>query len=338
MASIIDVARRAGVSKTTVSHAISGRRTVAEKTKQRIFQAIVELDYVPNSVARNLASGKTHILGFMFPFDGSWLSGDSAAKFVLSAAQAVKGRGYDFLLSTRPGLEEAIRLARGGHTDGLVLMDVKMEDERVNYLRKLNFPFVLVGRSANNDGIDYVDVDAERGLYESTARLIQLGHRRIALICLLPRNFGFSVRARRGFEAAFQAHGLSVPHDLVHFAPAVAHEGYLAMEQIVAREPRCTACITLSDFLSLGVVQFCREHGLRVPHEMSILGFGSAMFHNVMQPPVTTIELPAEAMSRLAIDILVDRLEGKTKRTRQLLLEPRMIWRSSTAPAPRPPV
>jgi Transcriptional regulators len=335
LASIRDVARRAGVSKTTVSHALSGRRAVAEKTKEKILQAIVELDYVPNRVAQNLASGKTNILGFMFPFGGSWLSGDSAAKFVLSAAQAVKSRGYDFLLSTKPGVEEVIRLARGRYTDGLVLMDVKLKDERVEYLRTLDFPFVLVGRSAANDGIDYVDIDAEKGLYLSTTRLIQLGHRRIALICLLPRNFGFSVRAKRGFEAAFRAHDLDVPHDLVLFTRPSTHEGYLAMNEIMARQPKCTACITLSDLLSYGALQFCRDHGIEVPRELSLLGFGSAMFHNVMEPPVTTIELPAAEMSRLAIEILVDRLERRTAKTRQILLTPQIIWRDSTGSAPR---
>ena len=225
MASIRDVARRAGVSKTTVSHALSGRRAVAEKTKEKILQAIVELDYVPNRVAQNLASGKTNILGFMFPFGGSWLSGDSAAKFVLSAAQAVKSRGYDFLLSTKPGVEEVIRLARGRYTDGLVLMDVKLKDERVEYLA--HWIFLSFSSAAPRRTMELITSTstAEKGLYLSTTRLIQLGHRRIALICLLPRNFGFSVRAKRGFEAAFRAHDLDVPHDLVLFHSPINSRG-----------------------------------------------------------------------------------------------------------------
>lgn len=333
MVSIEDVARKAGVSKTTVSHALSGRRRVAEETKRKVYKVIRELNYVPNSVARNLVSGKSNILGVVYPLAGGFFSIDVTAEFVLAAAKKVNDYGYDFLLSTKPDCREIIRLVRGGHVDGLIVMDVQMEDERIQFLKRENFPFVMIGRCRDNTGIDFVDVDAYTGVYEATKHLIHLGHQYIGLITILPHDFGFSTRARWGHKQALRDSGLPFNDELVVNFRDDEQAGYQAMSTLLARRPDCTACVVVSDRMLVGVLRYCEENGIKIPDNLSVVGMGSSYYQSLLRPPITSIETPAREMSRRAVEIMVSRINGEGEGTPcQVVLKPQIILRQSTAP------
>lgn len=335
MVTIEDVAKRAGVSKTTVSHALSGSRPVAAATKEKIQRAIEELNYVPSGVAQNLVSGKSNILSLIYPLEGTYLMADASSEFILSAAEAVNEHGYEFLLNTKQDPDEIARFVRRGHSDALILMDVKLSDPRVEVLKKLKFPFVLIGRCEDNTGIDYVDIDATFGVYEATKHLIHLGHTKIAFLRLMPHDFGFSARAFQGYCKALVDFGLAYNPDLVVDTPIRDGSGYDGMHRLMTKSPDCTACIVLADQVMVGVVQYCEDHDLAIPDRVSLIGFGSSLYQSLMRPPLTTIEMPAREMSRQAVEIAVDKVRRKDKTERQVLLKPHINLRQSTAPPPR---
>lgn len=334
MASIDDVAKRAEVSKTTVSHALSGKRPVAEATREKIFKAIAELNYVPNYMARGLTSRRSNIIGLAYPVgvDDKWILSDVAVEFIIASAYNVNQYGYDFSLSTKPGVDEIARLVRGGHIDGIILMEICMQDERVEFLREEDYPFVLVGRCENNDGIDYVDIDAEYGAYEACRHLVNLGHRDIGLMIVKPKDFGYSVRALQGYERALREYGIKVEQDLIIESSVHEEAGFASMKALTEARADCSACIVISDRVLLGALRYCQESGRSVPQDISFVGMGSSHYQGLMHPPITSVEMPALEMSRRAVDLLTARLRGEPVDRNQIVLRPQVIHRDSTAP------
>jgi DNA-binding LacI/PurR family transcriptional regulator len=159
MATMADIAERAGVALSTVSYVLSGKRSVSEETKQRVHQAIADLEYQPHAVARSLASKRTKTIALLFP---ALAKGHSAMRleFVAHAAAVAAQHSYAFLLWTAPDNDvEIIQLTQQGRVDGLILMEVKLHDSRVALLKKHNYPFSLIGHCEKNDGISFVDLD-----------------------------------------------------------------------------------------------------------------------------------------------------------------------------------
>src|SRR5438874_12294900 len=144
-----DIARRAGVSLSTVSHAISGKRPISEETKQRIFQVMAELDYQPNALARGLATRRSKIIALLVPFLMKGLL-EAQFEFVTSAAEAASNMGYSLVLWMSPPDDMAVlRLTQQGFIDGMILMEIKLADSRVEMLKERNYPFSMIGRCEN---------------------------------------------------------------------------------------------------------------------------------------------------------------------------------------------
>ena len=199
---IADVAKRAGVSISTVSYALSSKRPIEEETRQKIHQAIRDLGYHPNQSAKRLASkDKTRNIGFVLPLQGSEMTG-LEIKFISGAAKAINEADYTFILlaHTDRNPENLLRFARNGVVDGFILMEVLLRDDRVELLKQEGFPFVMVGRIENSTGLNYIDMDINSAIEICCQTFFDRGHRSIAYLHMDDDQFGLVVRSNSGIS------------------------------------------------------------------------------------------------------------------------------------------
>lgn len=333
MSTIDDVARLANVSRSTVSHALSGNRPISKEVKQRIFQVMEELDYRPKGLAQALKTKQTRIIALLFPSLRKDLS-QLQLEFVNSALESASQQNYSLLLSILPIEEQKImHFIEQGFVDGVVLMGVKLHDARVEYLRKRKYPFSMIGHCADNSGLFFVDLDFETALYNSVKYLAQLGHKYIGFLneaqTLLDLEFGAALRANAGFCKAieeFNLHGLSYPCE------PDATAGYRLMHQLLTEQPQLSAVITINPWVIGGVTQAANESGLKIPEDLSHISVVTSRNAEMLSPALTAIDLPGAEMGRMGVELLIRQLEDKNLEPVQQLLAPKLTVRASTMP------
>jgi len=329
-ATIADVAARAGVSKSTVSHALSGKRPISAKTRQRIQQAINELGYRPNPVAQRLATGQSRTIAFVFPLLSPKIAG-LEMKFITGAANVINQAEYAFLLLTQldHDSENLARFAQSGLVDGFILMQVQMHDVRVEMLKQEGIPFVLVGRCADNTGLAYVDVDIDQSMRQCVDHLTGLGHRSIAYLHQDSPDFGFMIRALDGFAAACRHHHLSPITYSCNLSP---ESGQAALNSLLDQHPETTAVIVWNDTAALGTVQAAQARGLKIPDDLSLICFDYSTISNLIPFKPTVLDIRGEVIAANAAQLMVNLLAGKLLEQSQVLIPPEFIVGDSTAP------
>ena len=201
-----DVAKRAGVSTKTISRAVNGEKGISEEKREEILRIVEEMNYVPHTQAQNLASGKTHSIALHYPMSNpKLLSERLEMNFVAGIADEAARANYYFTLFTGELNESELkRICRGSIADGLILMQVSMDDWRVELLQKLHFPFVMIGRRQNNDGLDFVDFDFQNAVIEAYSHLVKLGHQKIGFFSYpsswQKEKLGPAIRSLPGFH------------------------------------------------------------------------------------------------------------------------------------------
>jgi DNA-binding LacI/PurR family transcriptional regulator len=338
MATMVDIAERAGVALSTVSYVLSGKRSVSEETKQRVMRAIAELDYQPHAFARGLASKRTQTIALLFPALAKGHS-EMRLEFVAQAAEVAAEHGYAFLLWSAPDNDaEILQLTQQGRVDGLILMEVNLHDSRIDLLKKHNYPFSLIGHCQENDGISFVDLDFEDAIAKAVAHLADLGHQRIALFSFstsqIAAGYGPAIRSMRGFEQSIKQHGLE--GIAVNYESSFQNS-YDATRSLLARDPSVSAAIVMQDASIGGVFQALHSLGLRIPEDFSIVTLLSKRSAEMMTPMLTAIDFPAAEMGRRGTEMLIQQLEGNLIAPVQQLLRVGLTIRQSSGPyRPRP--
>lgn len=307
MAKIHEVAEAAGVSISTVSYALSGKRTISAETRQRIERAVRELDYHPNAGARMLAGRRTNILALTEPFRADTYAPAHMA-FVLAASIAARRYDYDVLLLTEEQASAGLRrVATSGLADAVLVLDVAPDDERVALARQLEIPSIFVGVPADHEGLVCVDLDFEAAAARAVDRLADAGHRSIGLLghpasAYLRSNFPPRVRA--GFERRARERGL---------LPAVELPGAGGNRAVAVR----AALAALLDRGVTGLVLHCDDaahyaaldelavRGLDVPADIAVVSVGSTFDTTGMHPPLDVVPLVPQASCDLAVDLLM---------------------------------
>ncbi|WP_254782798.1 MULTISPECIES: LacI family DNA-binding transcriptional regulator [unclassified Curtobacterium] len=337
MATMQQVADRAGVSIATVSFVVNGNKRVSAATRARVTAAMRELGYRNNVVARALASRRSRILALVFPVLEHRL-GQTALQFFTSAAGRASELGYHLVLWPAAATGDDVQeLISGGLADGVVVMEVTMRDPRIERLVELDVPFVAIGRTADPSGISFVDIDFERTVEDALDHLTGLGHRRIGLVVedldgTAMADYGPKVRSEAAFRASVERRGLS---GTVVAAGASAEGGRRAAADLLARDPDLTAAIIMKDDSNFGLVSGLRAGGRRVPEDVSVVAIVSSDGAGAATEPVlTTLNAPGPALGRLAVESLVDRLEGGTTDRTHTLIPCALHLADSTAPAP----
>jgi DNA-binding LacI/PurR family transcriptional regulator len=330
-----EIARRAGVSRSTVSYALSGRRSVSAQTKQRIQAVIDELGYRPNAAARALKEGRTRTLGLVIPPASLRLT-DMQLGFVASVVEAAAHADLDVLLSPSGGDHDRSfeRLISGRRVDGIILMEIRLEDERVTRLRQEGLPFVTIGHTAEPRGTCWVDIDYARLVARTVHHLADLGHRGIALLNrsaeLVAAGYGPANRAQAGFAEAVALRGLS-GIELPCADDAAAGEEWF--EQLRERHPDVTAVTTINEAALPGLQRAIERLHIAVPGEMSIAGVAARHWAEGFRPQLTAADVPTLEMGAHAVELLLERIAAPAGAPRHLLLAPPISLRDSTGPA-----
>ncbi|TDU05940.1 LacI family transcriptional regulator [Streptomyces sp. 846.5] len=331
-----EIAKRAGVSRSTVSYTLSGKRTVSEATRARIQQVIDELDYRPNAAARALKEGRTRTIGLVIPPPARRLT-YSQLEFVAAVLEAAAAADLDVLLSPSGDQHENAfrRLIDGGRVDGVILMEIRLSDPRVSLLHKAGVPFVTIGHTAHAEGTWWVDVDYQGLIGRCVSHLADLGHTRIALINrsaeLLANGYGPAQRAQQGFQDAI-ARGRLVGYEYPCGDDAPA--GDACMAQILDQHPEVTAAATVNEAALPGFQRALQRAGLSVPTDFSLIGVATQHWAEESNPPLTSADVPATEMGAEAVRLLNNRIAEPDATPQHLLLSPPISLRESATRAP----
>jgi DNA-binding LacI/PurR family transcriptional regulator len=321
---MVDIAKRSGVALSTVSYALSGKRPVSPEVRARVRRAVEELGFQLHAPARALKSRSARAISVFCPTARDSLEIESHL-FLTGIAEAASEFDYSMLVSTASRDPEGIlSTIETGRADGVVLMEIRMADERVDRLRAAGHPFSIIGRTEMNEGVSYVDFDFDRAVGRAVDHLYELGHRRMVM-----PDYGPTVRSRTGFEHATAER--SVEGD--HLLTGTSGRHYIEVLRYLERNPDCTAAITVSVTYA-PLLAALRDLGRRVPEDFSVVAIIAAQIVDLVIPPLTTIELPAFEMGRLGGEILIRQLADPGRPPAQVLLEGPLQVRSS-APPPR---
>lgn len=323
---IRDVAARAGVSHQTVSRVINDSRHVLPETRERVLAAMNELGYRPNAIARSLAAGQSYLLGCI----AQNLTDYTFACIIEGAERYAREAGY-YTLSSSAEDELTFKslieqLVRTGRVDGLIVTQPYL-DQRFQYLPR-DIPVVLVGARAREHGFCSVMIDNAEGTRLALQHLLELGHRQIAMItgpqiedCVLDRTHAYLTTLE----------DLSMPFDPRYLVQGdwSASSGYDAVKTWLAQQLPFTAIYAQNDRMAIGAIRALHEHGLRVPEDVSVVGFDDMPLAAYFDPPLTTVRQDMYAIGREAARLLLQALEGQSCAT-QVLITPQLIVRQST--------
>ncbi|WP_127505743.1 LacI family DNA-binding transcriptional regulator [Actinoplanes solisilvae] len=331
MATINDVARAAGVSPSTVSYVLSGRRPISAQTRERVQAAIAELGFHPHAGARALASSRTNVLALVIP-----LRTDVNVPVIMQFASAVvtasRVHNHDVLLLTKDegtaGLE---RVAHSTMVDALLVMDVERDDVRIPALRRLKQPSVLIGLPEDPAGIACVDLDFEAAAAEALRHLSFHGHRRVALVGPSPavykRGTTYAERFLTGFTAASDQLGLET---LAHPCEPDREGVRACLNDIDAQLPGATALVVHNEEALRLVLEELRASGRRVPADISVVAVCPRDVALSMPLPLTSVDIPAHDVGALAVETAMRLLDGRHIEPVRLL-PPTLVERESSA-------
>lgn len=309
MLTISDVAEALGMSKTTVSRAISGKGRVSEATRSKVQAYIQQHNYRPNAVARGLAQSRTYNIALVISSRFSNFDLPFVRKSMTAVCEAAAQSEYDILLTIADGhgTMSLRRLLDKGKVDGALLTSAVEDDPLTELLRRRDIPFVVLGSLADKT-ILQVDNDQISGCRELTALLLKMGRRRIAL---LGGSRGFTVNLSRlsGYEQAHRQAGVPVPQELV-FMDLESLPGQLAaLEQALKYEPDCILC--MDDVLSATVLKALKAKNIRVPQDIYVASMYDSEVLEDCQPTITALQFDADRLARTGYQMLVDTINGR---------------------------
>ena len=340
-ARIADVAREAGVSKTAVSFAFNSPDRLAPETASRILDVADSLGYRPHPVARMLTQRQTHTLGVLTPQALSVIfSNPYFGAFSEGVALAAEHDGY--ALHFISPLHGSLARAMGRATvDGVVAVGLSARHPEVEQIRAAGLPLVMVDSTALPDQPG-VQVNDEGGAEAAAEHLLSLGHRSVLVTGIEPPESGelmdedgVMARRLRGYQAAFTDRGVELRPEAVIVAPATIEGGIMALRRAWEDGLRPSAVLAMSDAMAIGVLRAARELGLRVPEDLSVVGFDDIDISQHTNPPLTTVHQPIRQKGESAVRLLLSVVERRDPTPEQLRLETRLVVRGSTGPAPR---
>jgi|SRR3990170_7506008 len=334
IATIRDVAERANVSTTTVSHVINGTRRVSEDLRLRVHQAMQELGYRPNILARSLRVKRTHTIGLVIP--------DSANPFFAETARGMEDASFELgfstiLCNTDGDLEKELtytEVLSEKQVDGIVFVAAGMSTEHVRALQARRIPLVVVDRDVPGVQADMVLTDNERGGWLATRHLLDLNHRRIGCITG-PSEVTPSAERCAGYRRALREADIPFDEQLAVRGDFRYESGYQATRWLLALPDPPTAIFANNDMMAIGAIRAAAEHGLHIPTQLSIVGFDDVELASYVVPPLTTVSQPKYQMGATAAKLLVERIHDYDAPTRRVLLRTELAVRDSTAPPHR---
>lgn len=341
MVTIRDIAKKAGVSVSTVSRTLNNYNDVSPQTRQKVIQIAHELNYFPNAVAKSLVQKKTHTIGMFF---GNKINSGFDHPFfldVISAVREVVGNaGYDLLIFTNKNKERATytTLCRERSVDGVLLLltgEGKKRTEQLIELQESGIPCIAIDIPLEGRKCTYVESDNYAGAKMAMQHLLTLGHRKIAFI-------GGDEISKTSFDR-LRGYQDALMESRIGFDPSLVRLGYFSREkarqaaaELIAAHPRITAFFAASDVMACGVVEAMNQHHLQVPADVSVVGFDDSKEAEHCRPPLTTVRQQKYELGREAARLLLAILEKPEFRPKHAQLPCELVIRSSTCPPKQP--
>jgi DNA-binding LacI/PurR family transcriptional regulator len=331
---IADVAMAAGVSIPTVSRILNNKEYVADDTRARVNEAIQKLGYVPHTQARRLRGGGSWTLALHYPVESpTLLSGVVETPYITGAAAAAGEKDYflNFLISQLTP-DTLLNMYRSNQIDGMILLQVAMDDWRVELLRANELPFVMIGRCDDLEGLTFIDLDFEHAILQAFDYLLGLGHQEIGFLTY-PKGWresgvGPAVRAFQAYGNALEAHNMSACYREIKFKDV--EDGFNATNDLLNENPNITAFIAMSHASSAGSIKALTLRGRNVPEDCSVMAIGFEEFANMITPSLTAIEWSSYEISYRATHMMTEMLANKVLDARQILVAPKLVIREST--------
>lgn len=320
-----DIAKALGVNKATVSKAISGKGTLSAQTRERILKFISDCGYRPNAVAQSLARSRTNNIGVVMPGETNVFDMAFFRDCLEGACQAASAAGYDVIVTMSAGMEQLRRLVENRKIDGMLVLRSLIHSDVVDYLKKNQVPFALVGGSSDPEILS-VDNNNLAACQEMTARLIAAGNRRMALLGGNENNFVTGTRLSGFLEACAQA-GLSETDQQICLNLETEGEAAAAVERALDTGVPCIIC--MDDAICNMALVYLRSRGCRVPEQVQLVSFYDSVLMERNVPSVTSIRFDAVSLGRTACGKLIRVLAGQPE-TNEVLPDFSICMRAST--------
>lgn len=327
---IKDVAKEANVATSTVSRVLANSDKISDKTKERVNAAIKKLNYTPNIIARGLANNKTRILAVILPKEAENIF---ANPFFI---QAMKGISicaqkedyyimYGFNQDHDNEMEWLKKFINSNLVDGICLLKVKEHDEVIEYLKEIEFPFVVIGRPDNIENVLWVDNDNVRAMYDLVNKLISYGHKKIGFIGA-KSNLNVSRDRLKGYKKALQDNNIEIDENLIYMANDFNKKyGEIAVNKIL-KQSQPTAIVTTDDLLAFGVIEVLNSKEL---NDISIVGFNNIQISEYQKPSLSSVDINSEKLGYYATSLLINKLEGREINLNKYIIETKLIERES---------
>ena len=332
MVTIRDIAQATGVSATTVSNVIHGRnKRVSTETIQSINDAIKELGYVPNMSARSLVSSSSKVIGFVNHVitrtDTNMMDDPFHSAAIGAIETALRENGYYLMLRTVETAEELVAFLQNWNMDGLFFTGI-FKDKFFDSVAGLHIPVVLIDSYVHTPQFCNVGLEDFTGSYNATHYLIQKGHRHIAFASPNIKDGGVLQERFLGYKAALAEASIPFDKSIVFQQEMDIDSCKLVCEDIV-KHPEITGMVVSADIMAAGIMAGLRSNGIRIPDDISIVGFDDISLAQLVTPPLTTIHQDMNLKGRLAVDFMLQLLDGKPLDTRDISLPTRLIERGS---------
>jgi LacI family transcriptional regulator len=330
MATISDVARKAGVSKATVSRVLNNTAVVNKNTRQRVLDAIDSLHYTPSYLAKGMRRKKTNTFGIMVPdFRNPYYS-----ELLKSIEEEARKHEYIALICTgemnAEREQEYIRYLLSRQVEGIVLCCYVSIMENKAFIQKIakNVPITVMDQPSFGLPVCSTYADGYKGFKKLITYLIEKGHTRIGMIRSLHK-YPCSESRFLGYRDTLMNHGIGVDPDLVEESEFTAAGGYEAARRILARS-KPTAIIGVNDLLAIGAMKYIREKGHEVPGDIAIAGHDNIALSSLVSPQLTTVNIPVEQIAGEAVAQLIRKIQNPRARNRDIVIETQLVVRQST--------
>lgn len=328
---IVDVAAEAGVSFGTVSRVINNDKHVRKETRERVLTTMQRLGFVANRQARSLAGGKTNTIGVLVPDLGTGYIGE----IIRGIDAELSVSGFDLILYTthRTASKEANYVANlaTGMVDGLLLVLPRSPSDFIGTLTKRNFPFVLIDHQGNGQDCPAVGATNWQGGFSATEYLIKLGHKRIGFITGW-MDLGCALERMDGYRSALRTYHIADNPSYIFEGTFFQQDGFAGASALLDLPKPPTAIFASNDVMAMGAIDAIRSRGLRVPEDISVIGFDDIPQASLIHPSLTTISQPLEKMGRVATQMLIDLLQNPDKKADRIELPTQLVVRDSCSP------
>jgi len=333
-ATIKDVAKKAKVSTTTVSHVLNGTRFVSKSSKESVLKSVAELNYTPSAVARSLKVKKTKSLGMLI----TTANNPFYAELIKAVEKNCYTLGYNLVICNTDGDPEKtnsyLKILAQRSIDGILLMCTEYNHGLFKTLMaQQNLPMVVMDWGPTSDNLDRIQDNSFLGGYMATQHLIDYGHSDIAYIGG-PSEKLPAIQRFEGFKKAMLEANLILNEKWIVQSNFECEGGKHAIREILAQDKTPSAVFISNDMMALGAICEIQQLGIKVPEQISIIGYDNISFSAYFSPPLTTINQPKDQLATLAVNALLERIQDPSKEGRTLLIEPDLVIRSSVSKNP----